>query len=333
MRILIPGGSGQVGTMLARHLYAAGHDVTVLTRNPHKHPEQLWDIDHWDGVTHGRWTEHLNRCDAVIHLSGRSINCRYTPENRRQIFDSRVKPTLLLGEAIAAAATPPRVWLNASTSTCYRHSLDKPQDEFTGEMGDLPSERGTREPADLPETWSFSVDVAHRWEQAAASGPTPKTRKVLLRTSMVMSDDPGGVFSVFSGLARYGLGGTQGPGTQYVSWIHDADFCRATDLLLEHPEIADATKGAVNMTAPNPLPNAEFLRVLREAWGQRFGLPASAWMLELGARFLKTETELILKSRRVVPGVLLRHGMEFQYPTWPEAARDLVARMRAPSPA
>lgn len=333
MRILMPGGTGQIGTLLARHLYAAGHEITVLTRNPHMHPEQLWQIDHWDALNPGRWTAHLDRCEAVIHLSGRSVNCRYTPENRRQIYDSRVKPTLLLGEAIAASANPPRIWLNASTSTIYRHSLDKPQDELTGEPGDLPSERGTREPADLPETWSFSVDVAHRWEQALASVPTPQTRKICLRSSMVMSDDRGGVFSVFSNLARCGLGGTQGPGTQYVSWIHAADFCRATSLLLEHPEIADATGGAVNMTAPNPLPNAEFLRVLRESWGMRLGLPASAWMLELGARFLKTETELVLKSRRVVPGVLLQHGMEFQFPTWPEAARDLVARMRAPSPA
>lgn len=332
MRILIPGGSGQVGTMLARHLYAAGHEVTVLTRRPNDHPEQLWRVLHWDGRTAGRWVDELHRSDAVIHLSGRSINCRYTPENRRQIIDSRVKPTLLLGELIAASPTPPRIWMNASASSIYRHALGDPdhaQDEFTGEYGDLPGERGTREPANLPETWSFSTDVVHRWEEAFLASNTPQTRKIRLRTTLVMSPDDGGVFSVFSRLARFGLGGTQGPGTQYVSWMHDADYCRAAELLLEHPEIADATQGAVNMTAPEPLPNRDFFRILRQAWGMPIGFPAATWMLEIGARLMKTETELILKSRRIVPGVLSRSGFEFQFPTWAAAAKDLVARMRS----
>jgi uncharacterized protein (TIGR01777 family) len=331
MRILIPGGSGQVGTLLARHLYAAGHEVTVLSRHPQDHPEQRWRTLFWDGATAGPWTEEIDRSDAVIHLSGRTVNCRYNTKNRREIFDSRIKPTLLLGQLIAASPTPPAIWMNASTSTFYRNAGGPPdhaQDEFTGELGDLPSERGLHEPATQPETWSFSVDVAHRWEQALAATPTPRTRKIRLRSSMTMSPDAGGVFSVFSKLVRLGLGGTQGPGTQYVSWIHDADYCRITDLLLAQPEIADETKGVVNLTAPEPIPNRDFMRILREAWGTSIGLPAPRQLLEIGTFIMRTESELVLKSRRVIPGLLLKHGYEFQFPTWPEAAKDLVARLK-----
>jgi len=329
MRILIPGGSGQVGTLLARHLYAAGNEVTIPSRHPNAHPEQSWRTLKWDGLNPGPWATEIDRSDAIIHLSGRSVNCRYNPKNRQEIFDSRTKPTLLLGQLIAASPTPPKIWMNASTSTIYRNALDRPQDEFTGELGDLPGQRGTHEPANLPETWSFSIDVAHRWEEALAAIPTPQTRKIRLRSSMVMSPDAGGVFSVFSKLARLGLGGTQGSGKQFVSWMHDLDYCRATDLLLAQPEITDETNGIVNMTAPEPMPNREFMQTLRQAWHQPIGLPATRWMLEIGALAMRTETELILKSRQVTPAVLLKHGFEFAFPHWPTAAPDLVARLKA----
>ena len=329
MRILLPGGSGQVGTILAWHLQSAGHEVTVLSRTPQAHAPHRWRTLAWDGLTPGPWTAEIDRSDAVIHLSGRSVNCRYNAANRQAIFDSRVKPTLLLGQVIAASPTPPRLWMNASTSTFYRHALDRPQDEFTGELGDLPSERGTREPANLPETWSFSIDVASRWEQAFLSIPTPRTRKIRLRSSMVMSPDPGGVFSVLSSLARKGLGGSIGSGRQFVSWIHDLDYCRATDLLLAQPEITEETNGVVNMTAPEPLPNRDFMRVLRQAWRVPIGLPATEWMIEIGTFLMRSESELVLKSRRVVPTLLLKHGFEFAFPTWPAAAQNLAARMRA----
>jgi uncharacterized protein len=327
MRILIPGGSGQIGTILAWHLHASGHEVTVLSRRPQErtHP---WRTLPWDGLTPGLWVAEIDRSDAVIHLSGRSVNCRYNAANRQAIFDSRIKPTLLLGEVIAASPAPPRVWMNASTSTLYRHALDRPQDEFTGELGDLPSERGTREPANLPETWSFSIDVASRWEQAFLSIPTPRTRKIRLRSSMVMSPDRGGVFSVLSTLARTGLGGSIGSGRQFVSWMHALDYCRATDLLLAQPEITEETDGVVNMTAPEPLLNRDFMRGLREAWHMPIGLPATEWMIEVGTFLMRSESELVLKSRRVVPTLLLKHGFEFAFPTWPAAAQDLVARTR-----
>lgn len=328
MRILIPGGSGQVGTILARHLHAGGHEITILSRKPKLAP---WRTLPWDGLTEGPWASEIDSSDAVIHLSGRSVNCRYSVENRRQIFDSRVKPTLLLGKLIAASPTPPRIWMNASTSTFYRNALDRPQDEFTGELGDLPNQRGTHEPANLPETWSFSIDVAHRWEEAFAAIPTPNTRKISLRSSMVMSPDPGGVFSVLSKLARFGLGGQQASGKQFVSWMHDIDYCRATDLLLAHPEIADETAGVVNMTAPEPIPNRDFMRILRTTWQMPIGLPATKWMLEIGTFFMRTETELVLKSRRAVPTLLLKHGFTFDFPTWPIAATNLVARSKPPN--
>jgi uncharacterized protein (TIGR01777 family) len=328
MRILLPGGSGQVGTILAWHLHAKGHEVTVLSRTPHAQASHPWRTLAWDGLTPGPWTAEIDRSDAVIHLSGRSVNCRYNAANRRVIFDSRIKPTLLLGEVIAASPTPPRLWINASTSTFYRHALDRTQDEFTGELGDLPSERGTREPANLPETWSFSIDVASRWEQAFLSIRTPRTRKIRLRSSMVMSPDPGGVFSVLSILARAGLGGSIGSGRQFVSWMHDLDYCRATDLLLAQPEITEETGGIVNMTAPEPLPNRDFMRALRQAWHMPIGLPAAEWMIAIGTFLMRSESELVLKSRRVVPTLLLKHGFEFAYPAWPAAAQDLVSRMR-----
>ncbi len=315
LRVIIPGGSGQVGTILARHLHAAGHHVTVLSRSPKPAP---WKTLRWNGKTLDPvWTDVLEGADVMIHLSGRSVNCRYNAENRREIIDSRVVPTLLIGKAIEQAKLPPKVWMNASTSTFYRHALDRPQDECTGELGG--SEPGA------PDTWNFSIDVARRWEEAFYASNTPATRKVALRSSMTNSPDKGGVFSVLSGLVRVGLGGAQGSGEQFVSWIHELDYCRAVDFLLAHEDIS----GAVNLTSPNPLPNREFMRKLRRTWGISVGLPATAWMLEIGAFFLRTETELILKSRRAVPTLLLQHGFEFEFPRWPEAAEDLVKRSSA----
>ncbi len=300
----------------------------MLSRSPAGHTHHHWHTLLWDGRTPGPWIAALHRSEAIIHLSGRSVNCRYTPENRHAILNSRIEPTLLLGRLIADAPTPPRLWLNASTSTFYRHAPDRPQDEFTGELGDRPDERGTREPVNLPETWSFSIDVAARWEEAFAATATPQTRKIRLRSSMVMSADPGGVFSVLSKLARLGLGGTQGSGKQFVSWIHDRDFCRIVDLLLAHPEIVDETDGVINMTAPGPLPNRDFLRILRQAWHQLLGLPVPRAALALGAFAMRTETELILKSRWVLPTLLRKHGFAFRYPNWADAAPALVAQTR-----
>lgn len=313
MKIVIPGGSGQVGTLLARALAADGHQPVVLSRSPRPAP---WKVIAWDAESSGPWETELDGADAVINLAGRSVNCRYSARNRKAIRESRVKSTRAVGAAIARAARPPRVWLQASTATIYAHTFDRPNDEATGVIGgDEPG---------APDTWRFSVEVAKAWEQAATESAPPHTRLVLMRAAMTMSPDPGGVFDVLLGLVRKGLGGSAGGGRQYVSWVHDRDFVRAVYWL-----IGRDLAGPVNVAAPNPLPNAEFMRALREAWGTRVGLPATRWMLEVGAFFMRTESELVLKSRRVVPGRLLADGFRFDFPAWPEAAADLCRRWRA----
>jgi uncharacterized protein (TIGR01777 family) len=313
MKIVIPGGSGQVGTLLARALHGEGHEVVVLSRSPGTAP---WRFVAWDAKTLGDWTRELDGADVVINLAGRSVNCRYNARNRREILASRVDSTRVVGEAIAAASHPPGVWLQASTATIYAHRYDAANDEATGILGGA-------EPG-VPETWRFSIDVAKAWERTLDEAPTPRTRKVKLRAAVVLSPDRGGIFDTLLGLVRRGLGGRSGDGRQYVSWVHHEDFVRAVHWLIDH----DRIEGPVNIAAPNPLPNADFMRALRRAWGTPIGLPATKWMLAIGALILRTETELILKSRRVIPGRLLQEGFSFRFPDWPEAARDLCAEWK-----
>ena len=313
LRVVLPGGSGQVGTLLARHFHSKGDSVAVLTRRPARVP---WRTIAWDGVNPGPWVEQLEGADVVINLVGRSVNCRYGAKNRDEIMQSRVESTRLLGAAIADAPKPSLLWINASTATIYRHALDRPMDELTGELGG--------HEFNAPPSWHFSIDVAKKWEEAFFAAHTPGTRKIAVRSAMTMSPDRGGIFDTLLRLVRLGLGGTAGSGKQFVSWIHELDFVRAIDFLIANEQMTDS----INLAAPFPRPNQEFMKVLRQAYGRKIGLPANRWMLELGAFFLRTETELILKSRRVVPGRLLNAGFEFRFPDWPSAARDLVHRWR-----
>ncbi len=313
MKVLIPGGTGQIGTILSRGFHKAGHEVVVLSRNP---KNEDWRVLPWDAETLGDWAAELEGVDVVINLAGKSVNCRYHAKNRQLIKESRIKSTRILGEAIAHALHPPSVWLQAGTATIYAHRYDAANDEATGILGGS-------EPH-VPDTWRFSIDVAMSWERELNEAVTPHTRKVIMRSAMTMSPDSGGIFDVLLRLVRFGLGGRAGDGRQYVSWIHDHDFVRVVDWLIEHDDLS----GPVNLAAPNPMTYAEFMRVLREVWGIPIGLPATKWMLEIGSFFIGTETELVLKSRRVVPKRLLETGFHFQYPTWPEAARDLCLRWR-----
>jgi uncharacterized protein (TIGR01777 family) len=317
IRVVIPGGNGQVGRLLARHFHAKGDSVVVLTRRPATAP---WRSVAWDGARLGNWVKELNDADVLINLTGRNVNCRYNAKNRQEILESRVHSTSLLGEALNEVAHPPRLWMNASTATIYRHALDRPMDEYTGEIGG-------NEP-NVPSTWRFSIQVATCWEKALFAARTTNTRKIALRSAVTMSPDPGGIFDVLLRLVRFGIGGASGSGKQYVSWIHEQDFVRAIDHLIANEQMADC----INLAAPNPLPNSEFMCALRNAYGQNIDLPATAWMLELGAIFLRTETELILKSRRVIPTKLLETGFQFAFPDWPSAARDLVNRWRQMNP-
>ena len=303
-----------MGTVLARASHERGDEVVVFSRTQTNAPP--WRVVQWDGETLGDWASEFERADAVINLAGQSVNCRYTAENRRIIIDSRVKSTRVVGQAIAQSDHPPRVWLQASTATLYAHRYDAPNDEATGIIGGS-------EP-NAPDTWRFSIDVVKKWERELNAAATPNTRKVLMRSAFVMAPDRGGSFDLLLRLVRFGLGGSAGDGKQYVSWIHDQDFVRAADWLIQRDEL----EGAVNLAAPNPLPNAEFMKTLRRAWGMPFGLPATEWMLELGAWALRSETELILKSRRAIPTRLLDSGFTFEFPNWADAASDLCTRWR-----
>jgi uncharacterized protein (TIGR01777 family) len=323
MKIVIPGGTGQVGAVLARSFQAAGHSVVLLSRSAHSKPPSstlsrptLARTVAWDAKTLGPWSKEIDGADVVVNLAGRNVNCRYSAANKRQILASRLESTRAVGQAIAAAHRPPRVWLQASTATIYAHTYDRPQDETTGVIGG-------NEP-DAPTSWKFSIEVAQAWEAAAAEIALPRTRTILMRSAMTMSPDRGGIFDVLLGLVRRGLGGASGDGRQFMSWIHEHDFTRAVDWLIAHDDLA----GPVNLASPQPLPNADFMRALRNAWGTRLGLPATRWMLQIGAMAMRTETELVLKSRRVVPQRLLDSGFTFDYPAWPAAARDLCQRWR-----
>jgi hypothetical protein len=313
LKIVVPGGSGQVGQILARRFVARGDDVVVLSRGGRVPAGRAVD---WDGKSLGPWARELDGADVVINLAGRSVNCRYTKENLEAMLSSRVDSTRAVGKAIASASRPPATWLQMSTATIYPHRYDAPNRESDGILGgDEP---------DTPKYWAYSVRIAREWEAALAEAPTSATRKVSLRTSMVMSPDEGGVFDVLLRLVRRGLGGQAGDGKQYVSWITGGDFARAIDFLIERDDI----DGAVNVAAPQPLANRDFMRELRAAAGVRIGLPAAKWMLGIGAWVMRTDPELLLKSRRVVPGRLLDAGFRFDFEEWGAAARELVKRPR-----
>ncbi|WP_305785746.1 epimerase [Symbioplanes lichenis] len=320
MKIVIPGGTGQVGGVLRRALVARGDEVTVLSRRPERLEPGVRHVV-WDGRTPGAWVAELDGADAVINLAGRSVSCRYTDANLRQMMSSRIDSTRAVGEAIASVGRTgraPRVWLQMSTATIYADARsrgdDRSHDEATGIIGG-------EEPG-VPLYWEYSVRIARRWEQAQAAADTPHTRRVALRAAMVMTPDKGGVFDYLSWMARLGLGGAVAGGEQYVSWIHGDDFVRAVCFLLERDDLG----GPVNLAAPEPVPQRDLMRSLRRAWKRPVGLPATRFMAEIGALVLRTDTELLLKSRRVTPGRLIGAGFRFDYPAWDAAAADLVAR-------
>lgn len=306
-KMIIAGGSGYIGNLLADFFENQGWECVVLTRHPGDSPRDVY----WDGQSEGEWIQVLKGGEVLINLCGKSVNCRYHRRNRQALIDSRIQPTKLLGKVMAGLSDPPKIWMNASTATLYRHTYGDAWDE-SGEIGAHPDAKD-----------AFSIELAQAWEAAFVASLPQGIRPVLLRSAMVMDkgEDPNNVLKVLRRLTQFGLGGKMGHGRQFVSWIHAQDFCRAVAWIIIHPEI----KGPVNISAPNPLPNAEMMKTLRCILRRAFCLPAPAWAIEMGAFFLRTETELIIKSRRVIPGKLLKSGFEFLHPDFCSAATDLLS--------
>jgi uncharacterized protein len=301
-KIILAGGSGFIGQGLAKRFAVQGDEVVVLSRHVVPATGDVITLK-WDGKTLGPWTEAIEGADLLINLAGKSVDCRYNEKNKKAILDSRLEPTRVLGEAIRQAKNPPRLWINSSTATIYRHAEDRPMDEEKGEIGS-----------------GFSVNVAKAWEKAFFEADTPKTRKVALRSAIVLGKE-GGVFIPFKNLVKFGLGGVQGNGHQMFSWIHEEDLFGIIRFIQAHEDMA----GVVNCSAPNPLSNREVMAAFRKALHRPLGLPAPAWLLEIGAWLIRTETELLLKSRWVVPTRLVKAGYRFKYPTFSEALPSLVS--------
>ncbi|GGN94291.1 TIGR01777 family oxidoreductase [Saccharibacillus kuerlensis] len=291
-KIVLAGATGFIGRALQKRYAEKGYDLRMISR-------RTGDIS-WND--HAEMTNALNGAALLVNLAGRSVNCRYNEHNKREIMNSRTETTHALGEAVMSCYNPPELWINSGTATIYRDARDRPMTEEDGELGS-----------------GFSVEVAKAWEEAFFSSSTPATRKAVLRISIVLGRG-GGVMTPYINLVRFGLGGHQGPGDQRFSWVHLEDLCRMIEFLEERKDLS----GIFNASAPEQVTNAEQMKIMREAYGRRLGLPAPAWMLEVGAVAIRTETELILKSRWVAPERMLREGFQFRYPTLREAMAEIA---------
>ena len=295
MKIIIAAGTGFLGKNLEKYFTEKGNSVYILTRNPKRKNEI-----HWDAKSLGEWKNLLENSDVLINLTGKSVDCRYTDKNKKEIYSSRIKSTKVLQQAIEECINKPKVWLNASSATIYVHSEKHLNTEDNGIIGD-----------------DFSMNICKSWEKEFVK--TENIRKVALRTSIVLGNN-GGAFPKMKLITKLGLGGKQGRGNQYISWIHIEDFCRAIEWIIDNENIS----GKINITAPNPLSNEEFMRKLRKEMKIPFGLNAPVWQLEIASIFLKTETELLLKSRNVYPQKLMKSGFKFSYPEIDSAFKNLI---------
>lgn len=292
-KIVLAGGTGFLGSFLASRFKTAGYEVIIISRNT---GHVLWKDK--EGIV-----DALNSADMVINLAGKSVDCRYNEKNRREILESRIGTTKAIGEAIQKCSFPPKVWINSSTATIYRHAEDRPMTEATGEIGS-----------------GFSVNVATQWEKSFFDFELPGTRKVALRMAIVLGKD-GGAMQPLKKLAQLGLGGKQGKGTQMFSWIHIEDVYEIMMFVRQHENL----DGVFNCSSPNPVTNEVFMQALRKPLKQRIGLPTPEWLLKIGAVVIRTETELILKSRWVVPDRLLKAGYTFRFPRLENALVNLLA--------
>lgn len=298
--IIITAANGFIGQSLVQHLKDNYRIVALVRTSLPSTPDVTYYV--WDGRTAGAWTHELEGAFAVINLAGKSVNCRYNEANKAAIYSSRLESTHVIGKAIENCTVRPKVWLNAASATIYAHSLEKPNTETNHVIGS-----------------GFSVDVCQQWEAAFNAYNDLGVRQILLRTAIVLGKK-GGVMAPFKRLAYFGMGGKMGPGNQQFSWIHELDVCRA----VEHLLVNEQSSGVYNIAAPNPVRNSVFAATLRKKLGVPFGIPQPKWLLEFGARLIKTETELVLKSRYVLPGRLLEEGFVFQFPDLESCLNDLT---------
>lgn len=297
MKIIIAGGSGFLGNALEKFFTEKQNEVIVLTRNPQKSNDVFWDAS-----TIGDWTKELNNADVLINMTGKSVDCRYNKKNKEEILSSRIKSTQILQKALEICQNPPKTWLNASSATIYIHAETQLNDEENGIIGD-----------------DFSMNICKAWEATFFEKELPNTRKVALRTSIVLGRN-GGAFPKIKTITKLGLGGNQGKGEQMMSWIHEKDFCRAIEHIMKHEELS----GKINVTAPKPVKNSDFMSKLRKTMKMPFGIGSPVFLLEFVAIFIKTETELLLKSRNVYPKTLLSSGFNFDFPIIEGTFEDLL---------
>lgn len=301
-KIVLAGGSGYTGLVLCNYYKDKAKEIVVLSRGKHASKNNI-HFETWDGKTNGAWISHLENCELLINLCGKNVNCRYTKKNQEAILTSRLDPTKLLGSVLQELKNPPKLWINFASATIYRHAEDRYQDEDTGDIGT-----------------GFSVDVCKVWEEAFWKAQTPRTKKILLRVGIVFGRRDG-VIPRLINLVKIGMGGRQGNGMQYVSWIHEHDLARITEWLCSHGEDGET----YNVTSPHAICNKDLMKLLRSSLGITFGLPASQWFLEIGAAMIGTETELILKSRWVYPKRLLKKGFGFQFDDPLHAIHDILS--------
>ena len=289
MKIIITAANGFMGEYLVNY-FSKTHEVVAIVRKSMSFENAKTCI--WDGKNLGDWAHEIDRADVVINLAGKSVNCRYNDANRAAIYTSRLESTTVLGKAIEACVNPPKIWVNAASATIYRHSLTDPMTENNGEIG-----------------IGFSVDVCQQWEKSFFDFQLKNTRQVALRTAIVLGKN-GGVMIPFKRLTQLGFGGKMGDGQQQFSWIHIEDVCRSIEFIIQN----DSLSGAINISSPNPIRNDVFMQVLRLRYNRFALIPSPKWLLELGAKLIKTETELILKSRFVIPEKLEQAGFKWHYP-------------------
>jgi len=293
-KIVLAGGTGFIGQYLETMYRSFGYEVIIISRrNGHIS---------WSNKAH--IIDALNGTELLINLAGRSVDCRYNAANKKEIFSSRTETTNILGEALLECQSPPSLWINSSTATIYRHAEDRPMTEADGEIGS-----------------GFSVDVAKEWEKSFFSFQLPDTRQVALRIAIVLGEG-GGVMNAFTNLVKFGLGGAQGSGNQKFSWIHIEDLYRIIQFIKEHKEL----NGVFNCSSPFPITNRELMQQLRREMNMGIGLPTPKWMLEIGSFLIKTESELVLKSRWVIPERLIEAGFHFKYNSIEKALQQIIKK-------